>query len=119
MYIIVHVSAHLWVIRSVTGILYALGLHPSYGKGPHRFLRVVSRAEGGRIAISGIPNWLNYCVIFIIYVFYKCSRWPHNTSWRASGRRLVLLPEGVLVLRSESYSHVRCNLSYSNYIPLV
>jgi len=89
MYIIVHVSAHLWVIRSVTGILYAIGLQPSYGKGPHWLLWVVLRAEGGRIAKSGIPNWLNYCVIFIIYVIYKCSRWPH-TSWRASGRRLVL-----------------------------
>jgi len=71
-------------------MLYTIGLQPSYGKGPHRLLRVVSRAEGGRIAISGIPNWLNYCVIFIIYVIYKCSRWPHNASWRASGRRLVL-----------------------------
>jgi hypothetical protein len=69
---------------------YAIGLQTLYGKGPHRLLRVGSRAAGGRIAISGVPYWLNYYVIFIVYVIYKCNRWPHNTGWRASGRRLVL-----------------------------
>jgi hypothetical protein len=49
-------------------MLYGIGLQPLHGKGPHRLLRVGSRAAGGRIAISGILNCLSYYVIFIVYV---------------------------------------------------
>jgi len=33
----------------------------------------------------GIPNRLNYCVIFILIYLYVCDRrGPHNTTWRAA-----------------------------------
>lgn len=38
-----------------------MGVQPFYGKGPHRLLRT-RRAE-----ITGIPNHLNCCVLFIAY----------------------------------------------------
>lgn len=55
-----------------------------YGQGPHPLFRAGSRAarEKKKLAISGIPVFLNYRVIFIeyIYVTYKCGGGPatHN-----------------------------------------
>jgi len=42
-------------------------LQPFYGKGPHLLLLAGSPAPRGRTTISGIPNYLNYCEIFIAY----------------------------------------------------
>jgi hypothetical protein len=41
-----------------------------YGKGPHLLLWFGSRAARGKISVSGIPNCLNYCVIFIVYTWF-------------------------------------------------
>jgi hypothetical protein len=38
-----------------------------FGKGPHQLLRARLQAARGQIAVSGIPNCLNYCVIFIVH----------------------------------------------------
>jgi hypothetical protein len=44
-----------------------MGLQQFYDKGPHRLLRAGLRAARGQIAISGIPNLLNHCVIFLVH----------------------------------------------------
>jgi len=44
-----------------------MGLQPFYGKEPHLLLWAGSLATHGKIAVSGIPNQPNYCVIFIVY----------------------------------------------------
>jgi len=38
-----------------------------YGKGPHRLLWAGSRATLLKITLSGIPNRLNYRVVFIMH----------------------------------------------------
>jgi hypothetical protein len=38
-----------------------------YGKVPYPLLWAGSRTARGKIAISGIPNRLNFCVIFKVY----------------------------------------------------
>jgi hypothetical protein len=48
-----------------------MGLGTFYGKGPHRLLRAGSRAARRQIAVSGIPNCLNCCVIFIVYTQFR------------------------------------------------
>jgi hypothetical protein len=44
------------------------GVLTFYGEGPHPLLWVGSRPASGKITISGNPNRLNYCVIFIVYI---------------------------------------------------
>jgi len=44
-----------------------MGVQAFYGQGLHPLLWAGSRAERGTIIISGTPNRLNYCVIFIVY----------------------------------------------------
>lgn len=67
-------------------LAYMMDLQPVYGKGSHRLLWAVSLAACRQITISGIPNRLNYCVIFhSTYIIYKYGSGPHNTSWRAEG----------------------------------
>jgi hypothetical protein len=44
-----------------------MGLHPLYDKGSLPLLWAGSRAARAKITISGIPNLLNYCVIFIVH----------------------------------------------------
>jgi hypothetical protein len=44
-----------------------MGLQPFYGKGPHPLLWVGLLAAHGKITVSGIPNCLIYCGIFIAY----------------------------------------------------
>jgi len=39
----------------------------SDGKGPHWLLQAGSRAARGQITVSGLPNRLNYFVIFIVH----------------------------------------------------
>jgi hypothetical protein len=41
---------------------YSMGVQPFYGKGPHPLL-----LAGWQTATSGIPNYSNYCVIFIVH----------------------------------------------------
>jgi len=47
-----------------------MGLQPLYGKGPRPILRAGSLAARGKMTIHGIPNRLNYCVIFIVYTSF-------------------------------------------------
>jgi len=44
-----------------------MGLHSFDSKAPHRLLEASSRATLGQIAISGITNRQNYCVIFTVH----------------------------------------------------
>jgi hypothetical protein len=50
--------------------LYSMSTQPFYGKGPHPLLWDGSRAALGKTTVSGIPNCLNYCVIFIVYTWF-------------------------------------------------
>jgi len=43
------------------------GCSTIYGKGPHVLSWAASRAACGKMAVTGIPNCLNYCVIFVVY----------------------------------------------------
>lgn len=62
-----------------------MGVQPFDGKGPLRLSQAGSRAEHGKITLSGIPNYLNYCVIVTVYVYEAvCSV---IRSWRATGWR--------------------------------
>lgn len=38
-----------------------------YGKGPHRLLGAGSRAAREQVLVGGIPDVLNYSVIFIVH----------------------------------------------------
>jgi hypothetical protein len=42
-------------------------LQTFHGKEPHWLLQAGSRATRGQITVSGLPNHLNYCVIFIVH----------------------------------------------------
>jgi hypothetical protein len=44
-----------------------MGVQAFYDQGPHPLLWARSRAARGKITISGTPNRLNYCVIFMVY----------------------------------------------------
>jgi hypothetical protein len=45
--------------------------HPTFsGKGPQPLLCGDSRAPRVKITISGIPNRLNYCLIFAVYLLF-------------------------------------------------
>jgi len=43
-----------------------MGAQPFCGKGPHPLLWAGWWTAHGKIPISGIPNPLNYCIIFIV-----------------------------------------------------
>jgi hypothetical protein len=45
---------------------YSIGRQQFYGKGPHSLLMAGSRPALGIITITGRPNHLNYCVIFVL-----------------------------------------------------
>jgi hypothetical protein len=38
--------------------------------GPHPLLWAGTQATRGKITVSGIPNLMNYCVIFIIHTLF-------------------------------------------------
>ena len=44
-----------------------MGVQTLHGNEPHSLLSVGSLAARLKVAISGIANHLNYCVIFIVY----------------------------------------------------
>jgi hypothetical protein len=48
-----------------------MGLQPFYGTGPHSLLRAGPRAARGKIIVSGVSNYINYCEIFIVYTQFK------------------------------------------------
>jgi len=48
-----------------------MDLRAFYGKGPHPLLWAGLRANRGQIAVSGIPNRLNYFAISIVYTQFK------------------------------------------------
>jgi hypothetical protein len=73
-----HIStARLWHLKSWAPNLCMVGLRPLLG--------VRLRAARGNITLRGIPTCLNYCVIFIVYTIYKCSRQPQYTTKRGAG----------------------------------
>jgi hypothetical protein len=63
-----------------------MGVQPFYGKGPHPLLSPGSRAAREKITISGIPNRLNYCVIFILY--HSLQMWPQAAQLQTGGPRV-------------------------------
>lgn len=58
-----------------------MGLQNFHGKGPHPLLWAFSRAPCRKVTVSGIPNHLNYYVIFIL-----CTQFTNaaagRTRWR-------------------------------------
>jgi hypothetical protein len=44
-----------------------MDVQPFYDKGSHRYMWAGSRAARANIIISGIPNRINYCLLFIEY----------------------------------------------------
>jgi len=48
-----------------------MGLQPFYGKGQHLLLLAGLWTTCGKITVNGIPNHLNYCVIFMVYSQFK------------------------------------------------
>jgi hypothetical protein len=44
-----------------------MGFHPLYGKGSCKLLWAHLQAAYRKITVSGIPNCLNYCVIFVVF----------------------------------------------------
>jgi hypothetical protein len=55
----------------IARIYYSLCLQTFHGKESHRLLQAGSRAARGQITVSGLPNRLNYCVIFIVHTQFK------------------------------------------------
>jgi hypothetical protein len=51
-----------------------------YGKTPHPLLWAGSRAARGKITVSGIPNRLNYCDMFIVYIYTQFTN--EAAGWR-------------------------------------
>jgi len=45
-----------------------MGLQPFYGTGPNSLLWAGSRAARGKITVSGVSNYPNYCEISIYTV---------------------------------------------------
>jgi hypothetical protein len=48
-------------------LLYLIGYRTLYGKGPHCPLWAGSQSTHEQIAIIGVLNSLNYCVIFTVH----------------------------------------------------
>jgi hypothetical protein len=46
---------------------YMMAVQPLYGKESHRHLWAASLAACRQITISGVPDSLNYCVLFIVH----------------------------------------------------
>jgi hypothetical protein len=63
-----------------------MGFKPLYDKGPQWLLWASSRAARVKMTASGAPNFLMYCVIFIVYTTQFTSV-VANTKWRAAGWR--------------------------------
>jgi len=67
----------------------------------------------GQVAVNGIPNRLNYCIIFYSTdIIYKCGRGPPNTKWRTAGLGLeihgvadvaITLLDGLLPIRGKRF----------------
>jgi hypothetical protein len=52
---------------------HIMGLQTFYGAGPHLLLLAGLWATREKITVNGIPNHLNYCVIFMVYSQYKMT----------------------------------------------
>jgi hypothetical protein len=48
-----------------------MGVQTVRDKGPQRLLSAGSPAARGKITVSGIPKRVSYCVIFIIFAYFK------------------------------------------------
>lgn len=70
-------TAQLWHRKSWAPNLCMAGPRPLFG--------VRLRAARGNTTLRGIPTCLNYCVIFVVYTIYKCSRRPQYTTKRGAG----------------------------------
>ena len=62
-----------------------MGLQTFYGKGPHPLLWAGSRAARGRITVSGISNYPNYCEIFIVQVYAQFRTVPGSIPGGVTG----------------------------------
>ena len=64
-----------------------MGLQPSYGMRPCVLLWAHLWAACGKITVIGIPNCLNYCVIFVVYTqFQSVVVGLRNTIWWVESR---------------------------------
>jgi hypothetical protein len=65
-----------------------MSLKLSHSQRPHPLLWASLQAACGKITMNGIPNHLNYCVIFTVYTkFTNLSSGNINTNWQAVGSR--------------------------------
>jgi hypothetical protein len=83
-----------------------MGLKPLYDKGPQWLLWANSRAARVKMTASGVPNFLMYCVIFIVYITQFTSVIT-NTKCRAAGWRPM--PQDILayVFKVWSSTHLK------------
>lgn len=58
---------HVLNCRPTYTLIQTMGLQPFYGKGRHWVLRGSWQASHGQVAVSGMPNRLNHCLICIIH----------------------------------------------------
>jgi len=65
--------------------IYVMRLQAFHGKWPHPLLWAGSWAACGKITLSGVPNRLYYCIIFIVYT--KLQVWPRAAQYNL-GRRM-------------------------------
>ena len=57
--------------------------------------------------ISRIPNRLDYCVIYSIYIIHKCDNEPHYTAWRVVGWSPMIWMK---IVNSVIYQYVVCSV---------
>jgi hypothetical protein len=72
-------------------VFCVMGIQNFFGKGPQPLWLGSFWTTPVKTAISGIPNHISYCVIFIACtLIYKCGLRPHNTTREMTGWTHVL-----------------------------
>jgi len=66
-----------------TQVYLPMGVQHCYGKGEQLLLWAGSQATRRKITLSGIPNHLKYCVIFMAHTSFKI--WPQATQYNLAG----------------------------------
>jgi hypothetical protein len=61
-----------------------VGLQPFYGKGPCCLLWAGLWDMCGKILINGVPDRLNYCVAFMLYI-HNLQMWTQATKYNLAG----------------------------------
>ena len=64
-----------------------MGVQPIYDKGPRPLSRTGTRAARGKIT-SGISYRLDYCEIFIVYMYIRFTNVTANCTVRPGGPRV-------------------------------